>query len=89
MIQSATAKSDLIPHAAAIDRWDNEGGASSRVPEREKIENGLKHRRSVSANLTSRRVPDAAHRACRRRNASRHNTTLYAGWSSTRRHLER
>jgi hypothetical protein len=45
MIRSATAKSDLSPHAAAIGRWDNEGGASCQVPEQEKIEKVRKYRR--------------------------------------------
>jgi hypothetical protein len=44
-------KNDESPHAAAIERWDNEGGASSQVPERETIDKTLKRRRSVSANL--------------------------------------
>ena len=42
-------KNDQSRHAAAIERWDNEGGASSQVPERT-LEKALKHRRSVSAN---------------------------------------
>ena len=29
-------KTDLSPHAAAIERWDNEGGASSQGSEQEK-----------------------------------------------------
>jgi hypothetical protein len=37
-------------HAAAIERWDNEGGASSQVSQQEKIDKGRKHRRSVSTN---------------------------------------
>lgn len=45
-----TRNNDQSRHAAAIERWDNEGGASSQVPDREKIEKARKRRRSVSAN---------------------------------------
>ena len=50
MTTIVSRKNDQSRHAAAIERWDNEGGASSQVPERETIEKALKHRRSVSAN---------------------------------------
>jgi hypothetical protein len=50
MIRSPTAKSDLSPHAAAIERWDNEGGASSQAPEQKEVEKVRMHRRSMSAN---------------------------------------
>lgn len=50
MIRSPTAKSDLSPHAAAIERWGNEGGASSQAPEQKEVEKVRMHRRSMSAN---------------------------------------
>jgi hypothetical protein len=50
MTTIVSRKNDQSRHAAAIERWDNEGGASSQDPEREAIEKALKHRRSVSAN---------------------------------------
>ena len=37
-------------HAAAVERWDNEGGASSQVSQQEKPDQARKHRRSVSTN---------------------------------------
>jgi hypothetical protein len=43
-------KSDLSPQAAAIERWDNEGGASSQSFEQEMGKTIRKHRRSMSAN---------------------------------------
>lgn len=30
-------KNDQSPHAAAIERWDNEGGASSQASQQQKI----------------------------------------------------
>jgi hypothetical protein len=34
---TATPKSDLNPHAAAIERWDNEGGASFQALQQERL----------------------------------------------------
>ena len=51
MTTIVSRKNDQSRHAAAIERWDNEGGASSQVPERETIDKTLKGRRYVSANL--------------------------------------
>jgi len=38
MTTTKARKNDRNPHAAAIERWDNEGGASSQVSQRKKIE---------------------------------------------------
>ena len=43
-------ESDLRPHAAAIERWDNEGGASSQASEQEKAKTVQNLPRSISAN---------------------------------------
>ena len=42
-------KSDLSPHAAAIERWDNEGGASAQASEQEKAKTVRTPPRSISA----------------------------------------
>jgi len=47
MIRKAD-KTDLSPHAAAIERWDNEGGASSQAAEKAEKVRSLPH--SVPAN---------------------------------------
>jgi hypothetical protein len=43
-------RGDLSPHAAAIERWDNEGGASSQASEQEKAKTVRNTSRSMSAN---------------------------------------
>jgi hypothetical protein len=50
MTTIVSRRNDQSRYAAAIERWDNEGGASSQVAERETIEKALKQRRSVSDN---------------------------------------
>jgi hypothetical protein len=46
MVRVARAKSDLRLHAAAIARWDDEGGASQAL-EQQKIAKTHEHRRAV------------------------------------------
>ena len=43
-------KTELSPHAAAIERWYNEGGASSQGSEQEKAKTVRNTTRSMSAN---------------------------------------
>jgi hypothetical protein len=60
MIRSPTAKSDLSPHAAAIERLDNEGGVSSQASKQKEVDKVRMHRRSISANRDEQedRLPD-------------------------------
>jgi hypothetical protein len=48
MIPRPTPKSDLCSHAAAIERWDNEGGASSQAQEQKRVEKVRDRRRFMS-----------------------------------------
>jgi hypothetical protein len=49
MMRTATTKRDLKLHAAAIARWENEGGTSAQAPEQDKI-GKIWERRSMSVN---------------------------------------
>ena len=56
MIPRPTPKSDFCSHAAAIERWDNEGGASSQVQEQKRVEKVRGHRRGDGQGSAMNRI---------------------------------
>jgi hypothetical protein len=64
MKRTGTGNTNMNLHAAAIARWDDEGGAS-RVAEQEQIPKDQGQQRPRRMEI-SRRSPDASHRTYRR-----------------------
>jgi len=50
MTAIAARRNDQSPHAAAIERWDNEGGASSRPSQQKKLKQVREAPTPISAN---------------------------------------
>jgi len=50
MATISARKDDQTPHAAAIERWDNEGGASSRTSQQKKLKQVREAQSPISAN---------------------------------------
>jgi hypothetical protein len=50
MTTNPARKNDQSPHAAAIERWDNEGGASSQTSQQKKLKQVREARGPISAN---------------------------------------
>ena len=46
MARRATAKNDLSPYAAAIQRWENEGGAPPQASEQKRVKTVREHHAS-------------------------------------------
>jgi hypothetical protein len=54
MTTNPARKNDQSPHVAAIERWDNEGGASSQTSQQKKLKQVRKPEARSRPTLTSR-----------------------------------